>query len=585
MAPKHPLKQLTAAIGSKWLGYLPGYTALVPLWFLGSILSTPLTQGWQHLVLIVVANLCAFLACTGEFFLFRATLWRTRADRPVALWIVVCSGVILGITKTLTTALLSYAFVGNSLDDVWNRLISGAVIGVVALTVVPLLFFQLEVYRGERELLIAELVRRDSALATSSEENIAISLGTQTRKVKTKTDSLEDFISRSRQRLELARLRPSLLPQILDEIREKDARAISHQIWQREHSRIPDFTVSNLIVMSLSTLNFVITPVVVVFILIVGPIELTTYGIQQGTVLLLMHCAVIVVVLTVARRLPQQGLHQGIRVLLIATLLMTAAIAALATLVASPVSVAQNIQQGISLFLLLGSTILASSVVSMARKNIKQIHDDITALSPNLGSQALLKAQTSRENLELAQLLHSQVQNVLLSQSMRLKETLDAAPSSTDKTNVLTDTISEIDAYLSSLSSVRTTSQDTIFGSDAFSSWSAIVSINISIAGDQTELSRSEHTLLIGICSEGISNAVKHGLAQQIDIQLSFSTENVLLLTLDDDGVGVRQGSPGLGTMFFNATPGLSWKLSSSQKLGGALLACEISRELNPTKS
>jgi signal transduction histidine kinase len=578
LAPKNPLKQLTAAIGSKWLGYLPGYTALVPLWFVGSILSTPLTQGWWYLLVIVVANLCAFVACTGEFFLFRATLWRTRADRPVALWIVVFSGVILGMTKALTTALLSYAFVGNSLDGVWNRLISGAVIGVVALTVIPILFSQLEVYRGERELLIAELVRRDSAKALASRENIAASLTAPPRKAKKKKDSLEDFIARSKQRLELARLRPSLLPQILDEIREKDARAISHQIWQREHSRIPDFTVSNLIVMSLSTLNFVIAPVVVVFILIVGPIELTTYGIQQGTLLLLMHCAVIVVVLTVARRLPQQGLHQGIRVLLIATLLMTAAIAALATLVASPVSVAQNIQQGISLFLLLGSTILASSVMSMARKNIKQIHDDITALSPDLGSQALLKAQTSRENLELAQLLHSQVQNVLLSQSMRLKETLDAAPSSTDKTNVLNDTISEIDTYLSSLSTVSAGSQEATFSADAFSSWSAIVSINIFVEGDQTKLTRSEHVLLTGICSEGISNAVKHGLAQQIDIHLTFMSENLLLLTLDDDGVGVRQGSPGLGTMFFNSTPSLKWHLASSQKLGGALLTFEIER-------
>lgn len=585
MAPKNPLRQITAAIGSKWLGYTPAYAALVPLWFLGSILSTPLTQGWWHLLLIVLANLCAFLVCTGEFFLFRATLWRTRADRPVALWIVAISGVILGITKVLTTGLLPLIFIGNSFDDIWNRLISGAVIGVLALTVVPLLFSQLEVYRGERKFLIAELVRRDSAISMPLRENTPAVLPTKASKTRKKSDSLEDFISRSKQRLELARIRPSLLPQILEEIREKDARAISHQIWQREHSRIPDFTVSNLIVMSLSTLNFVIAPVVLVFILIVGPIELTAYGIQQGTVLLIMHCAVIVAVLTVARHLPQRGLHQGIRVLFIATLFMTATIAALATLVASPVSVAQNIQQGISLFLLLGSTILASSVMSMAQKNIKQIHDDLTALSPDLGGQALRKAQTSRENLELAQLLHSQVQNVLLSQSMRLKETLDAAPSNADKTNVLTETITEIDKYLSSLSSASDTSDDVAFGVDAFSSWSAIVSINILIDGNQKKLSRSEHALLVSICAEGISNAVKHGLAQQIDIRLSITSENILLLTLEDDGVGVRLGSPGLGTMFFNATPGLSWKLSSSENLGGALLTAEISRENTSTPS
>ena len=581
MAPNQRRSRLVEAIGSPWVGYVPAYAALVPLWFVASILSTPLTQGWQQLGLIILANVGAIASCAGLFYLFKATLWRSQNSQPIRLWIVLLSGFLFGMTKALMTAALTRILLGAEVTDIWGRIVSSTVIGVAVVIVVPVMFSQLELYRTEREQLIAELVRRDMSSPQISNIELHRAEGNLHKRSRKNPDSLEEFVYRSRQRLNLARIRPSLLPQILEEIREKDARALSHEIWQRENERIPDFTVSNLVTLSLARLNFVITPVVIVFVLVAGPVEMFAYGAQVGAFALLVQCIIIWVVLAVARRLPRRGVRWGLRVFSFAILVMTGTIALITPVISQPLSPAQNLQQGLSTLLLLGCAVFASSVVNMAQRNIKQVHEDITALAPDLKNQALNKAESTRINLELAQLLHSHVQNVLLSRSIQLQGELNSKNLTTkEKEHILSSSIEELDDYLNTLTTDQNPSKAGIISIEKIcAAWDGVIEVNIDADLEHLNSHSELSPILSSIVAEGIANAVKHGLAKNAELTIScvgIPDCSELLVTLEDDGIGVRGGKPGLGSMYLNSIPDSTWTLSPSHKLGGATLTIQL---------
>lgn len=581
MAPNQRRSRLVEAIGSPWVGYVPAYAALVPLWFVASILSTPLTQGWQQLGLIILANVGAIASCAGLFYLFKATLWRSQNSQPIRLWIVLLSGFLFGMTKALMTAALTRILLGAEVTDIWGRIVSSTVIGVAVVIVVPVMFSQLELYRSEREQLIAELVRRDMSSPQISNVELHRAEGNLHKRSRKNPDSLEEFVYRSRQRLNLARIRPSLLPQILEEIREKDARALSHEIWQRENERIPDFTVSNLVTLSLARLNFVITPVVIVFVLVAGPVEMFAYGAQVGAFALLVQCIIIWVVLAVARRLPRRGVRWGLRVFSFAILVMTGTIALITPVISQPLSPAQNLQQGLSTLLLLGCAVFASSVVNMAQHNIKQVHEDITALAPDLKNQALNKAESTRINLELAQLLHSHVQNVLLSRSIQLQGELNSKNLTTkEKEHILSSSIEELDDYLNTLTTDQNPSKAGIISIEKIcAAWDGVIEVNIDADLEHLNSHSELSPILSSIVAEGIANAVKHGLAKNAELTIScvgIPDCSELLVTLEDDGIGVRGGKPGLGSMYLNSIPDSTWTLSPSHKLGGATLTIQL---------
>ncbi len=581
MAPNQRRSRLVEAIGSPWVGYVPAYAALVPLWFVASILSTPLTQGWQQLGLIILANVGAIASCAGLFYLFKATLWRSQNSQPIRLWIVLLSGFLFGMTKALMTAALTRILLGAEVTDIWGRIVSSTVIGVAVVIVVPVMFSQLELYRSEREQLIAELVRRDMSSPQISNVELHRAEGNLHKRSRKNPDSLEEFVYRSRQRLNLARIRPSLLPQILEEIREKDARALSHEIWQRENERIPDFTVSNLVTLSLARLNFVITPVVIVFVLVAGPVEMFAYGAQVGAFALLVQCIIIWVVLAVARRLPRRGVRWGLRVFSFAILVMTGTIALITPVISQPLSPAQNLQQGLSILLLLGCAVFASSVVNMAQRNIKQVHEDITALAPDLKNQALNKAESTRINLELAQLLHSHVQNVLLSRSIQLQGELNSKNLTTkEKEHILSSSIEELDDYLNTLTTDQNPSKAGIISIEKIcAAWDGVIEVNIDADLEHLNSHSELSPILSSIVAEGIANAVKHGLAKNAELTIScvgIPDCSELLVTLEDDGIGVRGGKPGLGSMYLNSIPDSTWTLSPSHKLGGATLTIQL---------
>lgn len=556
---------MRSAIGGRWLIYIPTYAWLLPVWLSGSILSTRNLSGTLEVLTVTAVNVFALGVCAVEFLLFRVTIWRSSHNSPsttTPLWLVITGGIILGSSKAVITVYGTALLLGTSDSDLWGRVLAGSVLGVIVVMVVPLSLSELENYRAQRENLIHEIVRREIAEPSPfSQPN---------------PQALHEFVNRSLKTLAAVRKDPETLPAVLDHMRENEIRPLSHRIWKREQEQIPDFTLGNLISVSLTKTRYVVIPVVLGYALLMGPSQLTEYGLLAGAGAVLLQALLIAVGLNLAKLIPPRGRGWGITLFLVANILITTAIAFFTTALFGPIPHYLPLQAALGAFQVLVTLTLFTSVYSLTRKTHKAVVEDLLRLSPDLGTTELMRAQQSRENRELAQLLHSQVQNVFLAKSVQVKKEMDSEILDADaRQELLERNIVDLETYIRGLVNGESPSTSHHLSNrvtEIIQSWSPILDISVT-PSSWPHLSNVEtqSEVLLGILTEGISNAVRHGLANTVVISLDSSPTGTTL-QIDDDGVGPREGTPGLGTYLFMSIPHSTWQLTRSTQLGGASL-------------
>ena len=79
---------------------------------------------------------------------------------------------------------------------------------------------------------------------------------------------------------------------------------------------------------------------------------------------------------------------------------------------------------------------------------------------------------------------------------------------------------------------------------------------------------------MLRVAEEAITNANRHGLAQNVSIEVKRDGAS-LIVTVADDGMGLRVGEPGLGSALFDEVSQGNWKLQP-QLDGGSLLTVHI---------
>ena len=552
-----------AAVGSKWLTFTPGYAWLMPLWFSASILSTNNLNGWDDLLIVFVINTIALAVCSIEYLVFRKTIWRAAADGGTAIVpfiLVLAGGLAFGASKAVVTAFVSHLILGTAIEDLSGRVVAASLLGILVVLVVPVVMAQLEKYRVQRANLITDLVRREVSAESSA--------ATQ--------PELTKFISTALKALESVRDAPQTLPDVLDDMRDNEIRPLSHRIWQREQARIPEFTLSNMIALSLSKMNFLVVPVVVSFAVIAAPTNISGYGLVEGTVALGIQSAVLAIGLSLAKLLPPGGTLRGIFAYVTVAITISLAIEIITNAVLGQIPSLLPVQSVLSVLQLLLSLILFTGAFSLTRQTRKSMDFDLLAHSPNLVSTELTRVKQARTDRELAQLLHSQVQNVFLAKAVMLRTKIeDSEVSGLQKQELLESTLLELENYIEALNVSVPAGPNNSESLGSFLErlrelWGPGVNISLPLF-NHVEQHRIDTYAeqLAAVISEAITNSVRHGMARNVAIGLA-TTETTITLTVNDDGFGPRNGSPGLGTLTYSTIANSTWGLTRSSGMGGA---------------
>lgn len=447
---------------------------------------------------------------------------------------------------------------GINSDFVIARALSAGVLATITLPTLAALFCQLELYQNERTRLINELIYREASQVDESRADA--------------THTLETFVQESINILDSTESTLPSLAKSLDHIRDSRVRPLSHEIWKRVNARVPNFTVRSLVSLCLSQFKFAPTTVAVAFALIAVPLTVREYGWASAIALALIDGTIVAVSLNILKFFPAKSLTWGTSIFAGASVATTTIMVGLNTLIAGPVRSIPTLAMWISLWLLLITVTITGSAIELIRQNRRQVKADLLKYDPKLESGDYIPAKSAIIEREIARILHSEVQNRLLAKAVQLRAFTEISDSAQ---SVLAERYKEeLRLYLLSL-------RNSVGGRDTTKrlpltevvqslsdTWGGVVAIHAIIDDELASDAQVDWRMIL---EEAVTNAVKHGLATNIQIIISVEQQSVLVI-VEDDGLGPRGGNPGLGSYMFTTACAMAWSLDKSDSMLGAKL-------------
>jgi signal transduction histidine kinase len=107
--------------------------------------------------------------------------------------------------------------------------------------------------------------------------------------------------------------------------------------------------------------------------------------------------------------------------------------------------------------------------------------------------------------------------------------------------------------------------------------WEGILSTELVLSSLDQDVSSIDTRNIVHVVEEAFSNALRHGLATEATILL-IPTNSGISLTVIDNGIGPRDGFPGLGSSLFNSIAGSNWSLTRGPDGVGTQLNLQITK-------
>lgn len=575
---------LKADIGGRWFLDRKSAAALIPFLIITSLLSSSNLAAnpefWEpNLALryfgLLAANIASIAICWGYLEISAATVFRNRSRRPINwIWVLIF-GLSIGFLKGSTTGLFSYLF-GSELNleiAITSRIFQTSVLGLWTIPTVTLAAATFAKFKAERELLVNERVQQ--ALLSQSNDSIP-----------EHQLALRKFIEDSKAKISSFRNSEQnpdnvvMIARSLREMIENGLRPISHQIWRYENSSRTGFGIRELTRLALTKNPFPLAVIAVGFSIGLLPLNVVAFRIDEAllrtfvTVVLAMSSfAIVGLIQSKVNKLP--FLFFGVGNLLAATL--------------GTVATAQIFQDritpetgviGLALLFWLIQLSFLSSLVSQVLATRSEIRAKLEALTGKSGASSALDLAASKfASRELAQHVHSNVQNQLLASALKLEQTEVSGED-------LAKQLEEVEQLLdSALIPNKSSDSDTLESSlnEIFSRWEGFVRIAKSIDVHPKDLNPKTLQTIVRVLSEAVSNSVRHGLAASIRIGISRPNQfEAIKIRVEDDGLGPRAGQLGLGTELFNACAPGKWSLIALEH-GGSELSLELNEQAIPS--
>ena len=567
-------KGLKADIGGRWFLYRKSLLPLAPFVTLTSVLASSSPQAGVgqfeedpilRFFLLVVANIASILLCWLYIELASATAFRNRSVRPINWVAVLAFGASVGFLKGSSTGAFSFLFGSeNNLEAaVSNRIFQTSLLGLWSLPVLALITATYFRYQSEREALILERIKISKISESKS--------GIPAHQV-----ALRAFIAESKARIsELQTLSrgsidPTSVARELRTLIEDGLRPISHQIWMTEQKNRSGFRLQDLTLLALRRNPFPLT--FVGFSVFIGlfPLNLVAYFPAEALVRTLVIILLILGIYGAFLLLNKTfSVHPALLFLAGNTGASTLGFWITAVIFGDEFTEESLVVMGSLLLWLIQITLFASVIIEVLSSRA-----EVRAELSKLTGRADISADASRAanrfaSRELAQHVHSNIQNMLLARSLILdNEDLTQAE--------IEGQLEEVQDLLeSALDTNPVANQDSLFANldEIVERWRGFVRIDLEIELENNKIDPTTSLALVQVVSEAISNSVRHGLAQNVSIRVSKAepAASFLEVTVIDDGLGPRSGSRGLGTELFMAVSGNNWEINSREAGGTEL--------------
>lgn len=510
--------------------------ALMSSIFVGADFTRP-----AQVISLLASNIFAFTVLFLVVWSTKQIVLAWKVER-LSLFAVVLFGALIGMGKGALTGIgMVWAGVEPGLlfsisSRVWQTLMIGILLVPAAAFLANLRFR----FNEERQQLLSEKVRRDS-----SDSYYA--------------DSLVEIVANAKKKLRTAKSLAAK-EQLADQIRNivsQDLRPLSHQIWAREAARRPGYGFRSLL--NEAVIKEVYRPFLVPILWLVTTFipYILFFGFPDGAYLSGARAMSLTVIFYLASLIKVPNLTLAwIKFGLVALLAIVVHQLLNEIVVGYPVFPIELIGIPISNLIWIVQLMLLSGIIRVFITRGKEIRSELRDLVEEGSSLEDWQKQALIKDRQLAQFLHGHLQSRLMATAIRLEQEkgVQTLPEDIDLVErVLEDSVARfISPRSKTLSDLK---------EELNKSWSGLIDLELNFMVDQ--LAPSTVNTLSELIDEGITNALRHGFAHKVRVEL-FRESGNLVLTIADDGTGPRSGTKGLGSYFFDSVA-LDWRLDRGE--------------------
>jgi signal transduction histidine kinase len=558
---------LVASVGGAWFLDTRFLLLTTPLVITTSILTTSsqfVVDGSSSLESfsiysrLLFANIFALVICAAWVVLFAKTVFKNRAIRPVPLFAVILFSAGVGALKGAATGLGTWglSIETDLAEAITSRVWQTTLLGAWLIPAVTLVAARLAALQEQREALVAERVA-----------NTIVETGAaQTRDNQA---ALRAFAAMAKAELgEISNSQESngggsAYAKAIRKLVTDQLRPLSHRIWDQENKRISSFSFAE--VSRNAIFGFSQARLIVSFVYFVTSIPAIMRYLPLGESILRALSAAIFIYLGLALSSlfkPKKYWHATAHfVLSILTISYLTYISG--ELIFGYVSGFRLFETLLAVWLWLVQLTFISAFLSGVRKGGTEIKQEFAEL---YGSESIDRAvrlsQARIQNRDFANYLHGQVQNKLLSVALGLERGKATKEELQQALAMVEDILKSLDLDYKTTNSGQIDAEIEKINNQ----WLGFVNITWNIDSAVNNLETRQKILFVQVAEEAISNSVRHGLSKNIVVSAKV-VAGALQVEVTDDGIGPRDGKPGLGSVFFKNVSRGQWSLT--QEPGG----------------
>jgi two-component sensor histidine kinase len=536
------------------------FLVVAPFWLVFSLLGVPGIGSPRVFGVAVIANAVALSACFGLVVVARKTLFAQRERKRVRIPVVLGVGVLVGVAKGLITVsgialLVPYP---EYFDLLPSRILASISVGVLFLPVSAVFLATRERFRKDRELLLRELASTTTSASPEYRQELALV-----------AKDVQSFMERASIELEKRKTEPAELRRYLREGLQRNLRKLTHDLTVDSAQVLTRSATRDIVAITILAGSYPLVTVTLAYIALSAPFVMFQTGLVEGIGRTALSTGLLAGLLWVLRRSPPVRLAATVT-LLLSTLTLWSVLNELGAFLAFGmmgsipfwVTALANITVALAPILLLGAITVATVDPESARNHQNAL------LSEKYWQRDIWTLHAVREKRAVAQQLHGRLQNVLLATLSRL----DKNPDSLDFRD-LTQEMTSLAQDLDEISPRSSTEVPSLAeGLDELRHrWGEIIDVDVTTVSLESSLSADTVREILDVAEEGISNAVRHGMATSVSIALETAPTGVSLVARDN-GIGPRKGDPGLGTLLFSSLHGATWSLRENELESGSTL-------------
>ena len=523
----------------------------------------------------LIASAGGYLVFCILLYLAHLTIYRNRATQPVPVPWIFAIGFLFGAIKGATTGILS-VFLNLETDvteAVSARFFAAGFLGLVGVPAIAIVMNALQEFREKRAELIAEQILLESKELQSQEVIAAMSAQLRSS-IENDLSVLLNDVKNNLDEKSVTTDSWQLLADDLRTIARETVRDMSHRLWERPSSSVKDITLVDIGKAMITTSAFPLRFILPILLVSSIPVNLNDHGSSEVPIRLLVltfTTSLIYLSATLTIHRWRKYRYQ--------TYVSALILAALAPPLTAVYIFGDTVDQkflGVSITIAIWLPLLTITcgLIDTSLKQRQEILDDLQAQIDKSRVRTISENnETVRLSSDMAKYLHGNLQSRLMASALAI----EIAGNAKDSKALLT----EIEKAKQSIATPfdQFTSNELSAVSVELSRlmvmWEGILSTELVLSSSDEDVSKIDTRNIIHVVEEAFSNALRHGLATEATVLL-VPTNSGVSLTVIDNGIGPRDGSPGLGSSLFNSIAGSNWSLTRGPDGVGTQLNLQI---------